>query len=322
LKWAEIANMCASVNADIPGDVVVRIAGLVHEFDDGTRLGFGATDITIRAGESVAIAGPNGCGKSTLLGHVLGLGPPMEGVVTTLGVPAHTMKPRHRQSIVGVLQNPDDQLFGPTVSDDLAYGPHNWGCNPREIRMMVERSLTRFRLNCDADRIAHALSSGERRRVALASAFVGWSASVPERVRLVVLDEPFEALDRHGVVALRELIGEIRQAGRTAVVFSTQDIETVPDLADRLIVLGARGHVVADGAPLAVMQDARVFGNANMAPPALLRLRDALLSLGVEVAPTFDPETMAREIVEIVRARRTRGGHRDRTRKEGAGSRV
>ena len=296
-------------------EVVVSVSGLVHRFDDGSTLDFGPADLTICAGETVAIVGPNGSGKSTLLGHVLGLDVPYSGVVTALGVPAHTLDSRRRQAVVGILQHPDDQVFGPSVRDDVAYGPSNWGGDRRAVAEMVDRALGRFGLSDKADKIAHALSSGERRRVALAAAFVGWSADAPERVRLVVMDEPFEALDLWADAALRDLLTEIRHAGRTAVVFTTHDLESVPARADRLIVLGPGGRVVADGNPLDVLGSPGAIGGANvnggidvpddleMRRPALMRLRDALAREGIVVDPTVDPDVMARQLAAIVSAR-------------------
>ena len=296
-------------------EVVVSVSGLVHRFDDGSTLDFGPADIVISTGETVAIVGPNGSGKSTLLGHILGLDVPYSGTVTALGVPAHTLDSRGRQAVVGILQNPDDQVFGPSVLDDVAYGPSNWGDDRRTVSQMVDRALRRFGLGDKADKIAHALSSGERRRVALAAAFVGWSADAPERIRLVVMDEPFEALDLWAHAALRDLLTEIRHAGRTAVVFTTHDLESVPSLADRLIVLGSGGRVVADGNPLDILGRPGAIGGVTVAGgvdvpdglelrrPALMRLRDALACEGIVVDPTVDPHVMARQLAAIVSAR-------------------
>ena len=296
-------------------DVVVSVSGLVHRFDDGSTLEYGPADITICAGESVAIVGPNGSGKSTLLGHVLGLDVPHAGTVTALGIRAHTLDSRDRQGVVGILQNPDDQVFGPSVRDDVAYGPSNWGGDRRTTREMVDRALRRFGLSDKADRIAHALSAGERRRVALAAAFVGWSADAPERIRLVVMDEPFEALDVWAETALRDLLDEIRHAGRTAVVFATHDLESVPAHAGRVIVLAPGGRVVADGNPLDILGGLGTAGGVNLphgidSPdgsvlrrPALLRLRDSLAREGIVVDPTVDPDLMARQLAAIVSAR-------------------
>lgn len=290
------------MRGDDRNNVAVRIAGLVHGFDDGTRLRVGDADITVHAGETVAIAGPNGCGKSTLLSHVLGLAMPTAGTVTTLGVPAHTLDAQARKRIVGVMQNPDDQLFGPTVRDDVSYGPRNWGFAVDEVDAMVDRSIARFGLSADADRIAHALSTGERRRVALAAAFVAWSTASPEGVGLVVLDEPFEGLDRIGAAALRDVLAEIRRCGRTATIFTTHDLEEVAALADRLIVMGPDGSVLASGVPLIVLSDRFVIQTANLRQPTMFRLRDALAAVGVEAPTTLNVETMANALRIVVTA--------------------
>lgn len=282
-------------------EVIVRVHRLLHRFDDGSTLAYGPAGISIPAGSSVAIVGPNGCGKSTLLNHVLGLEVPASGAVTTLGKDAHILDARDRKAIVGVLQNPDDQLFGPTVRDDVAYGPCNWGLKPSVVTEMVDRALERFGLQDKADRIAHALSSGERRRVVLAAAFVGWSVEDPDLVRLVVMDEPFEALDHLGVLALRAVLAEIRQAGRAAMVFTTHDVETIPDLADRLVVLGPGGRVVADGAPLELLGTARYLDEAEVEAPTILQLRDALVRKGLAIDPTLDVEDLANQISALVR---------------------
>lgn len=311
----ERIGMVPSYIGTARSEVIVRVAGLVHRFEDGSTLDYGPADFTFCAGETVAIVGPNGCGKSTLLGHLLGLDVPHSGVVTVLGIDAHTLDSRRRQSVVGILQNPDDQVFGPSVREDLAYGPNNWGHDARTVAGMVDRALSRFGLVDKADRIAHALSSGERRRVALAAAFVGWSSGSPDRIRLVVMDEPFEALDHEADAALRNVLSEIRHAGRAVVVFTTHDLETIPALADRLVVLGMGGRVVADGNPLDILGSLSAADGADVTNgidatyglelrlPAMIRLRDALAREGIMVDPTVDPDEMARQLAAIFGAR-------------------
>jgi energy-coupling factor transporter ATP-binding protein EcfA2 len=210
----------------------IDIEALEHRYADGT-VALDGIDLRIEAGERFGIIGPSGAGKSTLLMHLNGL-LTGEGVVKIGGRPITKDSLASIRRRVGlVFQNPDDQLFNPTVEDDVAFGPLNLGCTPEETRRRVSESLAQMRLEGFEPKSSHHLSYGERKRVALATVLA-------MRPGVVALDEPFANLDP-GMV--RELVGMLCELRATVVVVSQQILPAVV-CCDRLAIVDA-GRVVA-----------------------------------------------------------------------------
>ena len=253
---------------------VVRISCVRHTYEDGTSVHLCGMDFLVHRGKRVAVLGPNGAGKTTLLYHILGLLRPQEGEVRVFGIePAADWKDIRRRIGV-VLQNVDEQIIAPTVFDDVAFSPQQYGLPDAEVQQRTIAALELLGISELADRVPHSLSGGEKRKVALAGALV----MEPE---LLVLDEPFEGLDPKSRAGLIELLERLATERGVTVVLSTHDIDTVPDFADFAYVLAPGGSIVLRGTPAEVFSNADVIAQGNIKPPILaelfarLRERDA-----------------------------------------------
>ncbi len=220
-------------------------------------------DIALRRGETVVVLGPNGAGKTTLLHLMAGLEPPTAGSVTLRGRPL-TSKGMGRSSAppgsVGLLfQDPDDQLFMPRVFDDVAFGPLNMDLSDDEVRRRVRKAMKEAGIAGFDDRLPHHLSTGEKKRVAIAGVLA-------MRPRVLLLDEPTANLDPRG---RRELLELIRGLG-TTVLIATHDVDAAVELADRVVVLD--GTVLREGSPAEVFADTRLLERAGLEAPAVARL--------------------------------------------------
>jgi cobalt/nickel transport system ATP-binding protein len=206
-------------------------------------------DVSVEIGECLAVVGANGAGKSTLLLALAGLLPAGRGHVHPARAPAPA------PPLVGlVLQDPDDQLFGPVVAEDVALGLVDRGVPANEARTAVDAVLAALGLSGLAQTAVHELSLGQRKRVALAGVLV-------TRPAVVLLDEPTAGLDPEGVDELLAVLSELR-AGGSAVVFTTHDTALAADWADRVAVLH-RGRILAHG-PAAVLADDAVLAAARL----------------------------------------------------------
>jgi cobalt/nickel transport system ATP-binding protein len=227
-------------------DAVTRWVDISHlhfRYPDGFEALRGI-DLRISRGERVALVGPNGAGKSTLMLHLNGIHRPSHGSVAIGGTPVdRTTVKRIRAEVGLVFQDPDDQLFSPTVFEDVAFGPIHMGAPPEEIHDRVERALASVGMSGTERRIPHRLSLGQRKRVALATV-LSMDPSV------LVFDEPSAGLDPRG---RRELIELLRSLPQTQLV-STHDMRLVAELFPRVVVMDG-GLIVADGSTESVLSD-------------------------------------------------------------------
>ena len=226
-----------------PRPPAIELTHLHFRYPDGFEALRGI-DLRVEAGEKVALVGPNGAGKSTLMLQLNGLLVPSHGIVRIGGVAVERSTVRRIRAEVGVvLQDPDDQLFSPTVHDDVAFGPIHLGVPSDEIHDRVERALAAVGMTGFERRIPHRLSLGQRKRVALATV-LSMDPSV------LVFDEPSAGLDPRG---RRELIALLRSLDQTVLV-STHDMRLVAEVFARTIVMDD-GRVVADGPTSVVLAD-------------------------------------------------------------------
>jgi cobalt transport protein ATP-binding subunit len=201
-------------------------------------------DLAIGAGEKVALVGPNGAGKSTLMLHLNGIHEPTHGTVRIGGTVVDRSTVRRIRARVGlVFQDPDDQLFSPTVYEDVAFGPLHMGVASDEIHDRVERALEAVGMSGFERRIPHRLSLGQRKRVALATVL----SMDPE---VLVFDEPSAGLDPRGRRELIGVLGELRQT----LLVSTHDMRLVAEVFPRTVVMDD-GRIVADGPTGAILGD-------------------------------------------------------------------
>ncbi len=221
---------------------IIRVDNLSFGYPDGQQA---LTDVnlTIYQGETVALIGPNGAGKSTLLLHLNGI-LHSNGAVKVFGRPVDDKNLRWVRSKVGlVFQNPDDQLFSPTVFDDVAFGPINLGYSEAKVRELVTRALDWVGMAGYERRSPHHLSLGEKKRIAIATVL----SMNPE---ILVIDEPTSNLDPGSKWSLIELL---RGLAITKIIAS-HDLELVQALCHRAIVLD-RGVIIADGATSHILAD-------------------------------------------------------------------
>ena len=253
---------------------VVRISCVRHTYEDGTSVHLCGLDFLAHKGARVAVLGPNGAGKTTMLFHILGLLKSEEGEVRVFGIDPSVEWTSIRRRIGVVLQNVDEQLLAPTVFDDVAFSPRQYGLPEAEVRTRAERALGLLGIAHLADRVPHNLSGGEKRKTALAGALV----MDPE---LLVLDEPFEGLDPESRSSLLDLLGVLSRDHGMTIVLTTHDIDTVPEFADYAYVLGPGGRIALTGTPEELFAGADVLAEGNIKPPILaelfarLRERDA-----------------------------------------------
>lgn len=219
----------------------------------------------ITHGEKVALAGANGAGKSTLLLHTNGLLMPSQGGVVLGGI-ALTRRtlPLVRQSVGLVFQDSDNQLFMPTVEEDVAFGPSNMRLEPEEIRRRVTEALDAVGALDLRGESPFRLSGGQKKRVAIATVL----AMEPS---VLVMDEPTSNLDPR---ARRQIIDLIRRFSHTTLI-ATHDMEMVLDLCDRTIVM-KEGRIVADSSTRHVFGDLALLEECGLEQPCELRMKRAL----------------------------------------------
>jgi cobalt/nickel transport system ATP-binding protein len=245
-------------------DEVVRVSCVRHSYEDGTAVNLCGLDFVALRGQRVAVLGPNGSGKTTLLYHILGLLRAQEGTVRVFGADPANEWSAIRKRIGVVLQNVEEQLLAPTVLDDVAFSPRQYGLPETEVETRVTEVLGMLGIEHLRDRVPHNLSGGEKRKVAMAGAL----AMRPE---LLVLDEPFEGLDPSSRGAMLDLLADLSAHG-TTVVMSTHDIDSVPQLADYAYVLAPGGQIAFTGTPAEVFAEADLLTAGNITPPILAEL--------------------------------------------------
>ncbi|MDH3997295.1 MAG: energy-coupling factor ABC transporter ATP-binding protein [Desulfuromonadales bacterium] len=237
----------------------VEAQNLRHVYPDGT---VALEDISfhIGHGESVAIIGANGAGKSTLLLHLNGYLNATSGEVI-VGDDAVCKENLAviRRTVGMVFQDPDDQLFMPTVFDDVAFGPMNLGLSSQEVEARVSDALQRVEASELRDKPPYHLSGGEKKRVAIATVL----SMLPE---ILVLDEPTNGLDPY---ARRQLIALLKAFNHTRIVTS-HDLDMVMELCERTIVLH-QGKVMADGPTMEIFQDQQLLDTCRLEKPLALQ---------------------------------------------------
>jgi cobalt/nickel transport system ATP-binding protein len=220
----------------------IEVENLSYSYPDGNHA---LKDISMRIepGEKVALVGPNGAGKSTLILHLNGI-LSGEGKLRVCGLEVTRENLGRVRSSVGlVFQSPEDQLFSPTVFDDVAFGPLYQGLSPAEVNARVDEALAAVHMEKYKKRVSHHLSVGEKKRIAIATVL----SMQPE---VLVLDEPTGGLDPR---SRRSLIHLLKELPLTMLV-STHDMLLVREIFPRMIILD-EGRLVADGPTQTLMDD-------------------------------------------------------------------
>lgn len=219
--------------------------------------------LKIYPGESVAVLGANGSGKSTLLHLLDGLIFPRWGSVSAFGeilteekLESDDFRRFFRSRVGFIFQNPDIQLFCPTVFDEVAFGPLQLGLAPAEVLQRVEDVLAMLGIDSLRDRTPNQLSGGEKKKVAIASV-------LSLNPQVLLMDEPTSSLDPRTRYWFINLIGDLRKAGKT-IIISTHELSVVAKISSRVLVLTEDHKIAADGTPAEVITDHKLLHRANI----------------------------------------------------------
>jgi cobalt/nickel transport system ATP-binding protein len=239
-------------------NISLEVNRLAYAYADGHQALFGV-DFKVSRGQRVALLGPNGAGKTTLVMHFNGILTAGHGEIKIDGQLVDTTDKQSLKAIrsrVGIVfQDPDDQLFMPTVREDVAFGPRNMGISGPELDSIVDQALVRVGMLEFADRPPHHLSFGQRRRVALATVLV----MNPE---ILVLDEPSSNLDP----ASRRELSEIIKALDTTLLMVTHDLPYAYELCERSLILSG-GQIVADDSTYNILTNTSLMSSHRLELP-------------------------------------------------------
>ncbi len=227
-----------------PGEeaLALQVAGLSYSYPDGHQA-LREVSLQVEHGEKVALVGPNGAGKSTLMLHLNGI-LKGEGEILVAGLPVEKeFLPVVRARMGLVFQNPDDQLFSPTVFEDVAFGPLHMGLPEGQVHTRVEQALAQVGMQDFSRRLSHHLSVGEKKRISLATV-------LSMDAQILALDEPTAGLDPRARRALIRLLNELPQT----MLVSTHDMRLVLELLPRIVIMD-EGRIVADGPTAQLLQD-------------------------------------------------------------------
>lgn len=248
---------------------ILETQDLNYSYPDGT-VAINGLNFKAEQGEMIAILGPNGAGKSTTFLHFNGILKPTKGTVFVKEKPIkYDSKSllEVRKTVGIVFQNPDDQLFAPTVEQDVAFGPMNLGLSKEEVEKRVKESLKAVSMEGFEKKPPHHLSGGQKKRVAIA----GILAMNPE---IIVLDEPTAGLDPLGASQIMKLLYELNKNGIT-IIISTHDVDLVPIYADKVYLL-SNGKIIKGGTPREIFSDSETVRSANLRLPRVAHLIELL----------------------------------------------
>lgn len=247
---------------------MLQIRGVQYRYQDGTYALRGV-HLDIKKSEFLAILGPNGSGKTTLLKHLNGLLKPTEGVIQLEQKPLARYSSKEIFQKVGIVfQDPNDQLFAPSVWEDVAFGPMNLGLSKDEIAHRVDEALSLVSMTLHANKNVDALSFGQRKRICIA----GVLAMRPE---ILVLDEPTCGLDPAGVTSIMMLLRELNNKHGITIIMATNAVDLVPVYMDRLAIM-YQGTILRAGTPEDVFSNAMEIKHACLELPQIAQLMQIL----------------------------------------------
>lgn len=254
---------------------ILETVKVTYEYRGGIKA-LDEVSISVPENGAVALLGSNGAGKSTLMLHFNGILFPTSGKVIVDGeeVTKKNIK-QIRQKIGMVFQDSDDQIFAPTVREDIAFGPTNMGLKSDEINERVDNALSLLEITHLKDRPPHQLSGGEKKRVAIA----GILAMNP---RILVLDEPTSGLDPAGCRDILYLLQSLVRDKGISIIFSTHNVELVPELADYIYVMH-RGRIIGQGTVNSVFSSRDLLNAGKLEQPVLSRLVTSLNDRGISL---------------------------------------
>ena len=249
----------------------IQTVDVSFSYQEGTEA-LSRVNLHADSGEFIAMLASNGSGKTTLLKVMVGLLKPQKGEVFVNGIPIGNYKTSKLYQQIGlVLQNPNDQLFAPTVQQDIAFGPRNLGLSEAEVNERIADALESVGAAHLTQRAIHQLSFGEQKRVSLA----GILAMKPS---ILVLDEPTAGLDPAGESKMLHLLSRLNREQNITIIMATHSVDMLPLFADRIYVLG-NGKVLSQGTAEEVFADHDMVSGASLRLPYISRLLHELQHL-------------------------------------------
>ena len=244
---------------------MLEARNICYSYGDDTQA-LKNVNLKINNGEMVAILGKNGAGKSTLFLHFNGIYEPDSGEILIDGEKLKYNKKallKCRQKVGIVFQNPDNQIFAPSVEEDVAFGPLNLKLPMDEVQRRVKEALKRVGMEGFEKRAPHHLSGGQKKRVAIA----GILAMKPE---IMILDEPTAGLDPQGAIKIMNLLSQLNSEGIT-IVISTHDVDSISQYVNKIFVM-ADGEIIGDGTPKEIFSNGDLIKRANLKLPIISEL--------------------------------------------------
>ncbi len=269
---------------------IVEVDCITHVYPDMTKVQICGLDFIVNQGERVAILGSNGCGKTTLLKHLLGVLVPKNGSVKVFGLDPGKEYSQIRQRIGVVMQDVDEQILGPTVYDDILFGPLNYGMKREKAEGLAKTVMERLNIEPIRGKIVHYLSGGEKKKVALAGALV----LEPE---LLILDEPFTGLDPVSRRDLVETLNELNREKGITLILTLHEVDLVPEVSDVLYLMHGHGNLTERGTPEEIFGKFRDLREFNLEQPTLTRLFQGLREKGLD----FGNPVRVDEAIEAIR---------------------
>jgi len=277
---------------------LIQVNNLIYQYTDGAAV-LQDINLTINEGEYLALIGPNGCGKTTLIRHFNALLQPSCGDVMVGGFNTrHAKNKMEIRRLAGMIfQNPENQIVGMTVEEDVAFGPANLGYPTAELRRRVDSALGMTGLQGMEKRTPYTLSGGEKQLLAMA----GLLAMEP---KLIILDEPTASLDLEGRNKVLGLIKDLHARG-IAIIYVTHNLEEAA-LAERVLVM-EKGRIIADDNSANVLSRVEWLQSLGLAPPRITELLWTLQQHGLDLPINlFSIETAGQEIISLFQQTRSK----------------
>ncbi|MFV9678065.1 MAG: energy-coupling factor ABC transporter ATP-binding protein [Methanosarcinales archaeon] len=276
----------------------ITVKNLSYKYPDGTKA-LEDVNMEVYEGERIVLVGPNGAGKTTFMLHLNGTLRGSEGQIEIFGKNLEKMKREEIVKEVGmVFQDPDDQLFMPTIFDDIAFGPINLGLKEDEVRERVEKTILSLGLSGYEDKSPHHLSFGEKKKASLA-------AVMAMEPRILVLDEPTANLDPRSRAELIGIINELNEREGITMVIVTHDVNAIPELADRIYALNRT--MIGTGTPRDIFFNGALLKQNKLDVPDVFKLFEVLRAFGLNCEKL--PLSLDEAVSGLAKIIETEGGH-------------
>ena len=276
----------------------ITVKNLSYKYPDGSKA-LEDVNMEMYEGERIVIVGPNGAGKTTFMLHLNGTLHGTEGQIEIFGKNMDKMKRAEIVKEVGmVFQDPDDQLFMPTIFDDIAFGPINMGLKEDEVRERVEKAISSLGLSGFEDRAPHHLSFGEKKKASLA-------AVMAMEPRILVLDEPTANLDPSSRTELIAILNDLNKREGITMVIATHDVNAIPELADRIYALNRT--IIETGTPREIFFNGNLLKQNKLDVPDVFKLFDVMRCFGFNCDKL--PLSLDEAVSGLTKVIETGGGH-------------